>query len=1067
LVFVEKSGRRPGRAAHRERTPPVVLLLSVLLASLVPVFAQSGEKPGTGSVAATSVQLGARNQIPAHQNPASQAPGLGAWVGLRVATVQFKGVGLEALDPLPSKLELQPGQPLDAGKLRESLRRLYATGLYRTIEVEGTRNGDTVAILFTGVPRTFVGRVYVDGVKNDQLASQIGRAAKLEAGTAFSQERMDRGVQLILDFLKGNGFYEATVFASTKMGANSQVNITYRVNLGPDARVGQVQVDGDTGLTPEEFRKKAKLKAESKVSRDTTNRALEGLRKVYQKQQRLESDVSLKSKDYQPPTNHLNYSFGVNRGPIVTVEVVGAKLNKRLIKKLIPVYEEGAVDDDLLNEGDRSLRDYYQRQGYFNVKITHQRKEQTAQRADIVYTVDLGREHKVLNVSVAGNKYFSSETIESRLSVLKSDVFQHTGLYSQALVNADVDSITVLYQSNGFSNVKVTPNVTDSDRGSNGEPEKVGSISVQYEIDEGRQQKVGELDINGASQVSIAALKPLLNTEPGQPYSAANVVGDRNAILSYYLDHGFGQAQVTATQTPDSSDPGLVNIKLNIFEGDEIFVRQVLISGLEHTRPKTVDRLLTVHPGDPLSQAAMLETQRKLYNLALFNEVNTAVQNPTGDELRKNVLLQLTEAKRWDFNYGFGFEAQTGTPATNCVNSTSAGSSSTTTCTPSGKAGVSPAVLFDVTRTNLRGTNQSISLRTAYGTLEQRATAVYQVPRVFGLQTFDGSVSGGYINAQDLTTYSSSQLYGSLRFTERPDRRNTFIYDFTYRRVEIDESTIQVAPNLIPLYSQPVRVGGPGVTWIRDTRDSPLDAHHGTYNTIQEFVATGAFGSQANFNRVDMNNSSYYEVGKRRWVIARNTRFGMEQSWGNSSQQQVPLPERLYAGGAQSIRGFPINQAGPRDEQTGFPIGGAGVFVNTLELRLPYPTLPYVGDSVGFVLFHDMGNVFNTVSDIGPSFLRFHQPDISTCRTLLAVPPTSPIVTNGPCSFNYFSHDVGLGIRYNTPIGPIRFDLAVNLNPPYYPIYVTYSSSNNPVNTPPHIGQAGYFNFFFSIGQAF
>jgi outer membrane protein insertion porin family len=1013
------------------------------------------------------VQLGARNQIPAHQNPASQAPGLGAWVGLRVATVQFKGVGLEALDPLPSKLELQPGQPLDAGKLRESLRRLYATGLYRTIEVEGTRNGDTVAILFTGVPRTFVGRVYVDGVKNDQLASQIGRAAKLEAGTAFSQERMDRGVQLILDFLKGNGFYEATVFASTKMGANSQVNITYRVNLGPDARVGQVQVDGDTGLTPEEFRKKAKLKAESKVSRDTTNRALEGLRKVYQKQQRLESDVSLKSKDYQPPTNHLNYSFGVNRGPIVTVEVVGAKLNKRLIKKLIPVYEEGAVDDDLLNEGDRSLRDYYQRQGYFNVKITHQRKEQTAQRADIVYTVDLGREHKVLNVSVAGNKYFSSETIESRLSVLKSDVFQHTGLYSQALVNADVDSITVLYQSNGFSNVKVTPNVTDSDRGSNGEPEKVGSISVQYEIDEGRQQKVGELDINGASQVSIAALKPLLNTEPGQPYSAANVVGDRNAILSYYLDHGFGQAQVTATQTPDSSDPGLVNIKLNIFEGDEIFVRQVLISGLEHTRPKTVDRLLTVHPGDPLSQAAMLETQRKLYNLALFNEVNTAVQNPTGDELRKNVLLQLTEAKRWDFNYGFGFEAQTGTPATNCVNSTSAGSSSTTTCAPSGKAGVSPAVLFDVTRTNLRGTNQSISLRTAYGTLEQRATAVYQVPRVFGLQTFDGSVSGGYINAQDLTTYSSSQLYGSLRFTERPDRRNTFIYDFTYRRVEIDESTIQVAPNLIPLYSQPVRVGGPGVTWIRDTRDSPLDAHHGTYNTIQEFVATGAFGSQANFNRVDMNNSSYYEVGKRRWVIARNTRFGMEQSWGNSSQQQVPLPERLYAGGAQSIRGFPINQAGPRDEQTGFPIGGAGVFVNTLELRLPYPTLPYVGDSVGFVLFHDMGNVFNTVSDIGPSFLRFHQPDISTCRTLLAVPPTSPIVTNGPCSFNYFSHDVGLGIRYNTPIGPIRFDLAVNLNPPYYPIYVTYSSSNNPVNTPPHIGQAGYFNFFFSIGQAF
>jgi outer membrane protein insertion porin family len=1057
LGFVEKSGRRPGMVAHRERIYPVVLSLSLLFASIVPVFAQSAAKPQGGN-SVGDAQRDARTQV----------PGLAAWVGLKVAAVQFRGVSGEVLDPLPARLALQPGQPLDAGKLRESLRRIYATGLYRTIEVEGTRKGDQVTIIFSGTPKVFIGRVYVDGVKNDRLASQIGNAAKLEAGTTFSQERMDHGVQLIQDFLKENGYYESTVFASTKTdSANAQTDITYRVNLGPDARVGQVAVDGDSGLTPAEFRKKAKLKAESKVNRDTGNRALESLRKVYQKQQRLESDVNLKSKDYQPPTNHLDYSFGVNRGPIVTVEVVGAKLNKRLIKKLIPVYEEGAVDDDLLNEGDRSLRDYYQRQGYFNVKITHVRREQSAQRADIVYTVDLGRKHKVLNVSVAGNKYFSSDTIESRLSVLKSDVFQHTGLYSQALVNSDVDSITALYQSNGFSNVKVTPNVIDSDLDAKGETEKVGSISVQYMIDEGTQQKVGQLDIDGASQVSVAALKPLLNTEPGQPYSAANVVGDRNAILSYYLDHGFGQAQVTATQTVDPANTALVDIKLNVVEGEEIFVRQVLISGLDHTRPKTVDRLITVHPGDPLNQAAMLETQRRLYNLALFNEVNTAVQNPQGEELKKNVLLQLTEAKRWDFNYGFGFEAQTGTPATNCVNSTSAGGSSTTTCTPGGKSGVSPAVLFDVTRTNLRGTNQSISLRTAYGTLEQRATAVYQVPGVFGLKTFDGSVSGGYINAQDLTTYSSSQLYGSLRFTERPNRRNTFIYDFTYRRVAIDEATIQVAPDLIPLYSQPVRVGGPGITWIRDTRDSPLDAHHGTYNTIQEFVANGAFGSQANFNRVDMSNSSYYEVGKRRWVIARNTRFGMEQSWGNSTEQQIPLPERLYAGGAQSLRGFPINQAGPRDEQTGFPIGGASVLVNTLELRLPYPTLPYVGDSVGFVLFHDMGNVFNNVSDIGPSFLHFHQPDISTCKTLLPVPPSSPTVSNGPCSFNYFSQDVGLGIRYNTPIGPIRFDLAVNLNPPVYPIYVTYSSSNNPVNTPPHIGQAGYFNFFFSIGQAF
>ncbi len=1001
--------------------------------------------------------------------PEAQVPGLRAWEGLKIAAVQFQGVSVSVLDPLPASLPLQAGMPLNGEKLRDTLRRLYATGLYRTIDVQGTRNGDEITIIFAGEPRSFIGRVYVDGVKNERLASQIARAAKMDAGTAFSESRMERGTELIHQFLIGDGNYRAAVSGTTKVdAANSQVDITYHVDVGPDARVGQVKVDGDSGMTLEQFRKKAKLKPESKVNRDTTNRALEGLRKVYQKQQRLESDVNLKSKEYQPPTNHLNYAFGVDRGPIVIIVVEGAKLNKRLVKKLIPIYEEGAVDDDLLNEGDRNLRDYYQRAGYFNVKITHKRLQHTAQRSEIVYDVDLGKKHKVLNVSVVGNKYFSSETLEARLSVLKSDVFQQAGLYSQALVNSDVDSITSLYRSNGFSNVKVTPEVSDSERNSNGEPEKVGTISVRYVVDEGVQEKVGKFEIAGAKQVPLSTLEPLLNTDVGQPYSASNVAGDRETILGYYLDHGFGQAQVTATQDPDPDDPALVDIKMNIVEGDEVLVRQVLISGLEHTHPKTVDRLLTVHPGDPLNQAALLETQRLLYSLALFNEVNTAVQNPTGSELRKNVLLQLTEAKRWDFNYGFGFEAQTGNPSTNCLNSTaSSGSSPGHTCTPSGKTGVSPAVLFDVTRTNLRGTNQSISLRTAYGTLEQKATVLYQVPRIFGFQTFDGSLSGGYINVQDVTTYQSSWLGGSFRMTQRPDRRNTLIYEFSYRRVAINENTIQIAPDLIPLYSQPVRVGGPGFTWIRDTRDSPLDAHRGTYNSVQNFLATSRFGSEANFNRFDMTNSSYYQVGKRKWVIARNTRFGFEESWGNSSQQQIPLPERLYAGGAQSHRGFPINQAGPRDEQTGFPIGGAAVFVNTLELRLPYPTLPYFGDNLGFVIFHDMGNVFNEPSEIAPSFLRFHQPDISTCKTLLPVPPSSPVVTNGPCSFNYFSHAVGLGLRYNTPIGPIRFDFAVNLDPPYYPIYVTYSSSENPVNTPPHIGRTGYFNFFFSIGQAF
>ena len=92
----------------------------------------------------------------------------------------------------------------------------------------------------------------------------------------------------------------------------------------------------------------------------------------------------------------------------------------------------------------------------------------------------------------------------------------------------------------------------------------------------------------------------------------------------------------------------------------------MVVSGLHYTRPFVVDHELQVHPGDPLDMSAILESQRRLYDLALFNQVDTAIENPTGDQPRKNVLVDLQEAKRYDFTYGFGLQAQTGNPNQNC-----------------------------------------------------------------------------------------------------------------------------------------------------------------------------------------------------------------------------------------------------------------------------------------------------------------------------------------------------------------------------------------------------------------
>ena len=417
---------------------------------------------------------------------------------------------------------------------------------------------------------------------------------------------------------------------------------------------------------------------------------------------------------------------------------------------------------------------------------------------------------------------------------------------------------------------------------------------------------------------------------------------------------------------------------------------------------------------------------------------------PAARSPAKTSCIQFDEARRWDVTYGGGFQAQTGTPSTNCPNPLSlielGINPSTFSCSPNGKFGVSALVELDVSRINLWGRNQSLNFKSQYGSLEKIFTVNYAAPRFFGHPSLDFSFGGGYINAQNVITFASSTSEGDVRMAQHPNLKDTFIYQLSYRRVKVDPNTIQVAPNLIPLLSEPVRVGGPELTWIHDTRrPEPLDAQSGMYNSVQIFATDNVFfSSEANYVHFDWSNATYYGLGKeKRYILARNTRFGMERVFGEDKYEAIPLPERLYAGGPESLRGFPLNSAGPRDSLTGFPIGGAGAFVNQTELRFPNPQLPYFGRSLGFIVFHDMGNVFNNSSDIWPSLIRIKQPHSYTCTnpaylTVAAqqqITRSSSTNRTGLCDFNDFTHTLGVGARYHTPIGPIRFDVGYNLNP--------------------------------------
>ena len=726
---------------------------------------------------------------------AQESESLAALRGLNVMQVSIEGVAAERLAPITSKLALTTGAPLSDEKLQQSLRQLYATGLFDSLQVEGSHDGGGVKVVFRGQARAFIGTVTVDGAKGSTVNAQLQRAAQLAAGARFTQAKLDRALEQMKQALAENGYYQPQIAHEVHPRPEDQlIDIAFHVVSGPQSRVGAVQVAGDPGLTIDEFRHYARLRNGSRVDHDTNNRAVDGVLRHYGKQERLEAEIKLDDQQYAAATNRTAFQFTANQGPRVKVRVEGASLSQERVKRLIPVFAEGSVDDDLLNEGNRRLRDYYQRLGYFDVKVDHRQDASNGAQVAIVYTVQLGPRQHVGKVTLDGNKYFGAATLRDLLSVHAADTLDRHGNYSQALVSADVSALEAVYKNNGFSKVKITPEISAGKMGENANMPTSAPLSVIYHIDEGLQQRVGVVTIDGAEHVDAAKLTPLLNTVPGQLLSPQNLAGDRDALLTEFLSRGFDRVRVDVIPQDEAGDPAKVDVVFRIAEGQQIFVRKVLLTGLHYTRPDTVARAITIHPGDPLNQSALLETQRNFYEFALFSEIETAIENPDGGETNKTVLIQAAEARRWVFTYGLGFEAQTGQPKNNCAG---INISSGVKCDPEGKTGVSPRVLGDLTRNNLFGRDQSASLRGTYGLLEQNVNLVFQNPHFNGNRDFGLTFSGGYANSQDVTTYVASKLDVGMRWTEHfsgarrwPSRANTLIYEFDFRRVKVAASSL-------------------------------------------------------------------------------------------------------------------------------------------------------------------------------------------------------------------------------------------------------------------------------------
>ena len=990
-------------------------------------------------------------------------------------------------DHLMELLPVRQGSRLDRDQVRAGIRALYATGRFGDIQAEVTPEGNGVVLSFVTSPNYFVGAIEVEGAPTRPNANQIVNSSKLQLGEHFSQDKFDRALENVRQLMQENGYYKARVSGETTSNLTTQqVDVLFHVDAGAQAHIGQVAVTGTSNLSSFQVQQIAKVNSGDRVTASRITESLQKLRKKFQKQNRALAQVSIAEQKYQPDTNALDLTFQIDPGPVVLISTRGFRISRGRLKKEVPVFEENAVDDDLLNEGKTNLLNYLQTRGHFDASVEI-KKESDPHTLRIVYEIEAGPTHKLELIDISGNKEFlDTAKLRSYLQIQPASRFLSYGRYSEGLLKSDVATLEGLYRSNGFRAVKILTDVDDNYQGAS------NRLAIHIHITEGVRTKVGEVHIAGNLKVKTSEL-PELTTQPGQPYSEQELANDRERILEYYFDHGFPNAALDLT-TASSTEPNLQDVSFTIQEGDHFTVDQVMVGGLDHTHDFVVQRDLQVRAGDPLSQRDLLNTQTRLYDLGIFSQVDTAVQNPEGSDPLKNILVQVREAKRYTFTYGVGLEFQTGQPAG--------------TTAPQGKTGVSPRVEFDVTRLNFAGRDQTLTFQSHVGRLQQRGLLAYTVPKLLNSDRFKLIYTIFYDNSLDVATFTSQRLEGKIDLRQQfgstglePGTRpgpNSISYRFAYRAVKASNFAEGFSPGAIALFSLPARVGGPGFTFIHDKRDNPLESTKGDYFTLDASVAASIFGSRSetpestlptNFGRALAQHSTYYILGKgkpdHQFVFARSTSIGLEQPFGGTrvlppgscplnaageptcTFATIPLPEQFFAGGGNSHRGFGLNQAGPRDPSSGFPVGGTAVFVNNLELRFPTMSLPYLGEGFGFAIFHDMGNVFTAPHDMLKGLMRWHQPSTQGCLSTGTLTSTECTAFNN-AGYDYTSHALGVGLRYKTPIGPLRFDFGYNLNPTRFFEEVTTTDPVTKLTTTTlTTQQLRRFNVYFSIGQPF
>jgi outer membrane protein insertion porin family len=974
--------------------------------------------------------------------PADEPP---SFFGATVVSLAYTSDGPVDRDEVTRLVSIKTSQPLTEEATGSTIRNLFATRRFSDVRVEAERAEGGVAVT------VHLFRSYrVNPLKFDDGVSvsreEMRRTVPFSEGAVFQAEQLEEGTKALKRRLDAEGYIAATVSPEVYFDRTTfDAQVVYHIEAGKPARTAPALFDGETKpFTREELLKSARLDEGDRYRESKARADADRMTKFLRKKSRLKGTVELIAA--QPTEDgRVIPVYRISVGPEVVFQTRGIP-EKRVRRELLDLLEGQIFDEDLILQYVENKRRGFQRKGRYRAKVEYAMSEKPDVLA-VSITVEEGPKFAVEKIAITGNDSVSTSKLAKLMVTQKKGLpFLRPGRLVDEVLKDDLDAILGYYQTRGWVQAKVDePQITEGSQPSR--------LIVNVHVAEGPRAIVATRNVIGAEHVSPDQLEKLLAVDPGKPFNPNEVRQGSFSLQNYYRDRGWREAAVKDNWTL-STDGTSADVVYDVEEGVRSFFGKTIVRGNTRTGTDRITRLVTWDEGDPYSEQEVLTTQRNLTRTSVFRRVELHPQAADPSTQARPVEVEVQEGRPLSLLYGFGYQY-----APDALENRS-----------------DPFGIVGASYNNLFGTMRSASVEVQYAPISKRGRVIltFREPFLFNrdlplsLLTFYTREPIQKIDIERRgAVLESSRLFGRyLRVAMRAE----------YQRIEPVNATrdLSIIERDFSKFDRPILQTAIGPNLFYDRRDDIIDPHTGYYlsaSTKYAFPLAQCANDQASSGSCYADYLKY--SGQAAYfrpfgggVFAVSARAGGINSYGDRRGVPVPIAERFFAGGRSTNRAFDTDLLGvPGDtvdpdtratvhegdgvgscadtypDLTGYDcdsgpriVGGNGFLGFNAEFRFP------IFGNLGGTVFYDIAQVWKNPSDVRLSL------------------EGSQGLRQG----------VGVGLRYMTPIGPVRIEYGWPVSAREVPFNVVLvDKDGNPVSVLASDKRKEKGQFFFSIGYPF